>query len=250
MKFTFGSLFSGIGGLDLGLERAGMTCKYQSEIDDYASAILANHWPAVRNLGDVRNLGAHNLPTVDLICGGFPCQGLSVAGKRRGFGDSRSGLWEEMLRIVREVRPRYVLVENSGGSRSRVLERILWDLAASGYDASWDVLPASAFGAFHTRERLFLVAWDASNPYSKAVRFESKRNQWEGWSVGTPVSGDAEPLDNGPIDGWEARPPLARVDDGIAHALDRYRCTGNAVAPPVAEHVGRQIVRDACGGWL
>lgn len=135
MPLTFISLFAGIGGIDLGLERAGMRCVAQVEIDDYATRVLAKHWPTVRRLRDVRSAGAHNLPRADVIAGGFPCQDISNAGRRAGIGGERSGLWAEYARIVRELRPRYVLVENVAALLSRGVDRVLGDLAALGYDA-------------------------------------------------------------------------------------------------------------------
>jgi len=102
---TFGSLFSGIGGFDLGFERAGMSCKWQVEIDDAAAGVLDRHWSGVAKYKDVRNVGRDNLETVDVICGGFPCQDLSIAGKRAGLDGERSGLWFEFRRIVEELKP-------------------------------------------------------------------------------------------------------------------------------------------------
>lgn len=155
----FGSLFAGIGGLDLGLERAGMRCAWQVEIDDYATRVLCKHWPDVPRFRDVRSVGLHNLPAVDLICGGFPCQPHSTSGRRRAGADERD-LWPEYARIIRELRPRYVLAENVPGLLSsddgRFFGAILRDLAQLGYDAEWSMLPACALGAPHTRERVFI----------------------------------------------------------------------------------------------
>lgn len=167
--FTFGSLFSGIGGLDLGLERAGMQCAWQVEIDNYATKVLETHWPHVARFRDIRDCGATNLTPIDLICGGFPCQDISLAGGRAGITGARSGLWRDMYRIICELRPRYVLVENvsallapikrSGYREPAPIARVLGDLAACGYDAEWQVLSAQAFGAPHVRERVFIVAY-------------------------------------------------------------------------------------------
>src|SRR4051812_30085856 len=159
MPMTFGSLFAGIGGIDLGLERAGMKCVFQVECDPYARAVLRKHWPSAALYDDVRSVGAANLAPVDLVCGGFPCQDISNAGKRVGIEGERSGLWSEYARIVRELRPRYVLVENVAALLARGLQRVVGDLAACGYDAEWDCFPAAAFGAPHERDRLFLVAY-------------------------------------------------------------------------------------------
>ena len=131
MTLTFGSLFAGIGGMDLGLERAGMQCKWQVEINPYAQKVLAKHWPHVDRFEDVRAVGARELAPVDLIAGGFPCQDISHAGLRAGIDGERSGLWSEFARLVRELRPRYVLVENVAALLVRGVERVLGDLAAS-----------------------------------------------------------------------------------------------------------------------
>jgi DNA (cytosine-5)-methyltransferase 1 len=160
MTLTIGSLFSGIGGLELGLERAGLgPVLWQVECDDYATRVLERHWPDATRHRDVREVGRHNLAPVDVICGGFPCQDISNAGKRAGLAGERSGLWSEFARIVRELRPRYVLVENVAALLGRGLGDVLGDLAACGYDAEWDCIPAAAVGAPHRRDRLFVVAY-------------------------------------------------------------------------------------------
>jgi len=162
---TFGSLFAGIGGIDLGLERAGMRCAWQVELDDYATRVLAKHWPNVPKFRDVRECGAHNLPAVDLICGGFPCQPHSTAGKRKGAADDRN-LWPEFARVIRELRPRWVMAENVPGLLStdagRFFGAVLGELATFGYDAEWECIPAAAIGAPHIRDRVYLVAYAAN----------------------------------------------------------------------------------------
>ncbi|MGN6759453.1 MAG: DNA cytosine methyltransferase [Thermomicrobiales bacterium] len=161
MALTFGSLFAGIGGLDLGLERAGMRCLWQVEIDEYCRRVLAKHWPDVPKFGDIQELRGDELQRVDLICGGFPCQDISNAGKRAGIGGERSGLWSEYIRLVRVLRPRFVLVENVAALLGRGMDTVLGDLAASGYDAEWDCVSARAVGAPHIRERIFVLAYTA-----------------------------------------------------------------------------------------
>lgn len=156
---TFGSLFSGIGGFDLGFERAGLRCAWQVEIDPFCQRVLAKHWPEVPRHGDIKTFPPEGDWSVDIICGGFPCQDISNAGKREGIDGERSGLWSDMLRVIRVVRPRYVVVENVAALASRGLDRVLGDLAASGFDAEWEVLPAAAFGAPHIRERVFILAY-------------------------------------------------------------------------------------------
>jgi DNA (cytosine-5)-methyltransferase 1 len=156
---TVGSLFSGIGGIDLGLERAGMRTRWFSEIDPYASRVLKKHWPDVPNYGDITQIDFRAVEPVDVLAGGFPCQDVSNAGKREGIDGERSGLWSEYARAIGELRPRYVFVENVAALLVRGLDRVLGDLAALGYDAEWDCIPAAAVGAPHLRDRLYLVAY-------------------------------------------------------------------------------------------
>ena len=158
---TFGSLFSGVGGLDLGFERAGMQCRWQVEIDPYAQKVLAKHWPDVGRWDDVRTFPPAPAEDwrVDGLIGGFPCQDVSNAGRRAGIGGERSGLWREFARIIRILRPRFVVLENVSALLARGIGAVLGDLAACGLDAEWQVLPAAAFGAPHVRERLFVVAY-------------------------------------------------------------------------------------------
>lgn len=234
----FGSLFSGIGGMDLGLERAGMECRWQVEIDEYASKVLAKHWPAVRRFRDVREVGKQNLEPVDLICGGFPCQDISNAGKRVGIDGERSGLWSEMVRVIRDLRPRFVLVENVAALLDRGMGRVLGDLAACGYDADWDVLPAFAFGAEHRRDRLFIIAYSNesrlqirsnANPNSKNASVFGERL---GFTIGTEMAG----LERRGAARWRGN------IHGIPRRVDRIKCLGNAVVPQVAEWIGRRII--------
>jgi len=166
--FTFGSLFSGIGGLDLGLERAGMHCQWQVEKDAFCQKVLQKHWPDVTRYGDIRGLS--DLAKVDLIAGGFPCQPHSLAGERKASDDERD-LWPEFARLIRELRPRWVVGENVLGLLSSengsFFGSILRDLAEAGYDACWFVLSAAQVGAPHLRERVFLVAHSTSRGLEK-----------------------------------------------------------------------------------
>ena len=223
-RLTFGSLFSGIGGFDLGLERAGMECMWQVEIDPYARDILAQHWPDVLRYADVRDFPPNNNPedyVCDLICGGFPCQDNSKA-RYGGLGldGPKSGLWAEFARVLRLLRPRYAIVENVPTLRRRGLDRVLGDLADLGYDAEWSCCPATAVGAPHVRNRLFIVA----HP-----RCEGLEGHW--------LSG---PAWHGP--GWLPEPNVGRVADGVPDKVDRIRTLGNAIVPTVAELIGRWII--------
>jgi DNA (cytosine-5)-methyltransferase 1 len=153
-----GSLFSGIGGIDLGFERAGHDIAWQVEIDPWCREILSKHWPQVPKFEDVTQVGADNLSPVDVLAGGFPCQDVSNAGKRAGIEGARSGLWSEFDRIICDLRPRYVFVENVPGLLVRGMDRVLGDLAAAGYDAEWEVLSAADVGAPHLRKRVWIIA--------------------------------------------------------------------------------------------
>ena len=155
---TFGSLFAGIGGFDLGLERAGMTCKWQVEIDDFCNKVLAKHWPDVKRHRDVREVGKHNLEPVDLICGGFPCQPFSCAGKRKGKEDERF-LWPEMFRIISELKPRWIIGENVAGFVNMGLDDCISDLEREGYEVQPFIIPACAVNAPHRRDRVWIVAY-------------------------------------------------------------------------------------------
>ena len=232
MMFSFGSLFAGIGGLDLGLERAGMRCRWQVEIDEYCLRVLAKHWPDVRRYGDVRDCGAHNLEAVDLIAGGFPCQPHSVAGKRRGKEDDRD-LWPEYLRLVAELRPRWVVGENVPGIVTTMLGEVLSDLEGEGYIAVALAVPAVAFGAPHQRERVFVVA------YSGGARLAVGKAEGQGGGVcAVERSG-----------WWDIEPGVGRVADGVPGRVDRVRALGNAVVPEVAEWIGRRILVGEGDGW-
>jgi DNA (cytosine-5)-methyltransferase 1 len=160
---TFGSLFAGIGGFDLGLERAGMECRWQVEIDAYAQGVLAKHWPDVERWGDVRTfpVGDPSDWHVDLICAGVPCQPVSHAGKQKGAADER-WMWGEALRVVADLCPRFFVAENPIGllnhDGGRTFYGILRAFASVGYVCEWHVISASAVGAPHRRERVWLVA--------------------------------------------------------------------------------------------
>jgi len=160
---TFGSLFAGIGGFDLGLERAGMECRWQVEIDDYASRVLAKHWPHVARWGDVRTFppGSPDEWAVDLICAGVPCQPVSVAGKKKGKDDER-WMWGECLRVVADIEPSVFVAENPSALLSddggRTFAGIVAAIQAAGYGVQWFTIAAGDLGAPHRRERVFLVA--------------------------------------------------------------------------------------------
>ncbi len=231
---TVGSLFAGIGGLELGLERAGMQVRWQVEIDGYCRKVLEKHWPDVKRYEDVREVGSHNLEPVDLICGGFPCQDISSAGKRAGIEGERSGLWSEFYRIICELRPRYVLVENVAALLDDGIGRILGDLAESGFDAEWQMLRASDFTLPHRRQRVFVVA------YANEVHGKPRLGTQPGWPEEIFRGDLCQCL---PVR-VQAADCFIGVDDGVSASVYRERvgALGNAVVPQVAEWIGRLIV--------
>lgn len=181
-EFTFGSLFAGIGGFDLGFERIGMCCAWQTEIDDRCNEVLAYHWPETQRLKDVKDVGRHNLETVDLVCGGFPCQDVSVAGRREGLDGERSGLWFEFIRIVEELGPKWVVVENVPGLLSsndkRDFAAVLSGLGQRGYWWAYRVLDAQFFGVPQRRRRVFVVGCLAKGR-AQEVLFERESSPWD-----------------------------------------------------------------------
>jgi DNA (cytosine-5)-methyltransferase 1 len=277
-QLTHGSLFAGIGGFDLGFERAGMKTIWQVEIDEYCRRVLARHFPDAERFNDVRECGAHNLKPVDVICGGFPCQDISYAGRGEGLAGARSGLWFEYLRIVCELRPRFVVVENVSALLDRGIGRVLGDLAESRYDAEWQCLPANAFGAPHIRDRVFILAERTFNPDSHGKRYQipkefpSRRGcrfqplnqfgamgstvadtaglgqQGQGMSINSgnqEANGEGKTSDALDVcfrSQWAVEPNVGRVADGIPARMDRLRSLGNAIVPQIAEWIGRRIV--------
>lgn len=179
---TFGSLFSGIGGFDRGLEQAGMEVRWQCEIDRDCQSVLRRHWPGVQLSGDIRDLGAHNLEPVDVLCGGSPCQNVSVAGRREGLAGDRSGLWYEFRRVIEELAPSWVLVENVPGLLScqggRDFGTVLTGLVQLGYRCAWRVLDAQYFGVPQRRQRVFLVG-HLGDGRAAEVLFEREGVRWD-----------------------------------------------------------------------
>ncbi len=243
--FTFGSLFSGIGGIDLGLERAGMQCAWQVEIDTHATNVLEKQWPYVTRFRDVRHVGKHNLTPVDLICGGFPCQDISQANvfNPQGLDGERSGLWSEFFRVICELQPRYVVVENVSALLYRGLGRVLGDLARIGYDAEWHMLQASDFGLPHERKRLFIIAYTDKN---RRLCIRQKDNVQSGSGLHTiRQASDKMVLLRSMVAQLEQRygtSSVCRADDGIPFCLDRLERIGNAVVPQIAEYIGTCIL--------
>lgn len=232
---TFGSLFSGIGGMDLGLERAGMECRWQVEIDPFCNRVLAKHWPDVKRYGDVRAVEWSGVEPVDVIAGGFPCQDITSSGKRAGIRGERSGLFFEVVRVVRLVRPRFLILENVSDLLSRGMGDVLGELAALGMDAWWDCFPAALLGIPQRRFRTFIVAYPASLGLAPGGEWISSRER-------SVLGSHHDGLDEAEHQ-FEACARLAgRADDGVPRWMDRVRVLGNAVVPQVAEWIGRRIL--------
>jgi DNA-cytosine methyltransferase len=157
-------IFSGIGGFSIGLEAASMQTVAFCEITPFCQKILTRHWPSVPIFTDITIIHKEDLkalPRIDVIAGGFPCQDISVAGKQKGITAKRSGLWKEFARLINEIRPKYAIIENVANLRGKGLIRVLQDLWEIGYDAEWHCIPASAFGAPHRRDRIWIISYPA-----------------------------------------------------------------------------------------
>jgi DNA (cytosine-5)-methyltransferase 1 len=231
----FGSLFSGIGGIDLGLERAGMQCIWQVEWDLFCQKVLAKHWPDVPRYGDIHDTGRHNLETPDLISGGFPCQPISLAGKREAQTDER-WLWPEFARVVDELRPRYVLVENVPGLYTAGGSEVLADLATLGYDAEWHSIPATAVGAPHIRYRFFLVAY-TSSPGRQQISGSTYENE------GQHAGGSPEETDQLTGNGQRNRPGIMANTPGVFGKEFSWDEPGRFLSynePPEIQHYQRR----------
>ena len=271
-----GSLFAGIGGFELGLERAIPESEtiWQVEQNPFCQKVLAKHWPDAKIYNDVRNITKDNVEPIDILCGGFPCQDISLAGKGRGLHGEKSGLWWEMLRIISELRPRIVVMENVAAVLIRGGCEVVGSLAEIGYCTEWTVISARDFGAPHLRRRWFAVAYsDITHCQRDRIYFglckkysdsdlsfssdsDSRRSsEWSSHSSGMEKIRQSSDKYRRPCskkDGIDTRnywtknapvSPLCGVDDGIPDRLDRLRALGNAIVPQCSEWVGQQIVK-------
>lgn len=239
-KPTFGSLFAGIGGFDLGFERAGFKCEWQVEIDDYATKILEKHWPKVHRERDIRQCGSSNLERVDCIIGGFPCQDISCAGRGAGLAGERSGLFFEAVRLVRELQPRAVVLENVAALLTRGLDRVLGTLAEIGYDAQWHCIPAAAVGAPHIRDRVFVIAYSVRDSYGINDRAKQARHPKD-----TNAGGVSRGSDEGESpDVADANGERARHESGTARGQER-EC-----AATLQPAIVRQDDRSLMSEWI
>ncbi len=258
-------LFSGIGGFSLGLERAGMETVAFCEIEPYCRKVLAKHWPDVPIHEDIKELdGERFRGTIDLVCGGFPCQPFSQAGKRRGSDDDRA-LWPEMLRVIREVQPTWVIGENVIGLETMGLEDCVSDLEGHGFAVQVFDISACGVGAIHRRHRLWIVAHTTlPGPQGRdsGVMQERPGERSAGevrphadahpdcwgckgeWITGVYDGTCRHNADGRYFEaiGWPTEPPVCGADDGISRRVDRLRALGNAVVPQIPEIIGRAIL--------
>lgn len=246
------SLFSGIGGMDLGLDRAGFRTIGQVELDPYCRSVLARHWPEVPRHDDVRTVPAwwrsEPREPVSLVSGGFPCQPFSHAGNQLGMADERWG-WPWMRDVIAAVRPQFVIAENVPGllSDTEAFATILADLSALGFSVEWSILSACQMGAPHMRKRLFTVAHAGS-----FGRIRGTGSEGTGGQAPERSETGSDPGDKGrsliparPASHWGTEPELDRMANGIPNWSHRSKAIGNAVVPQVAEFVGRMILERA-----
>lgn len=213
------------------------------ESDRYCREVLRKHWPATICYDDVSTLTAERLfqdtrELPDVICGGFPCQDVSLTGYRAGLAGERSGLWKEFARLIREIRPLYALVENTPGLLSLGMDQVLGDLAEIGYDAEWHCLPAALAGARQLRERVFIVATtremvNATFLPARYVKHASQIGRWETLHrIRSIFDGTS----------WASEPNVDRVAYGVPDGAHRNSRLGNAVVPAITEMIGRAIM--------
>jgi DNA (cytosine-5)-methyltransferase 1 len=237
---------------------------------------LAKNFPNTERYEDIRTVGKHNLEPVDIISGGFPCQDISIAGKKAGIAGEKSGLWTEMFRVCRELRPRFIIIENVRNLVRLGLKRVLYDLASIRYDAEWTIISAKDIGAWHKRERIWIIAYPnkLNGNYSGfrageilGKRLEKTEIQRGSQKDFVPNAGDERDVERKrelskvkqaggnenhygigtKIDAlrewWKSEPGVDRVANGIPNRMDRLRGLGNAIVPQIAEFIGRLILR-------
>jgi DNA (cytosine-5)-methyltransferase 1 len=253
---TVGSLFSGIGGIELGLERTrGFKTIWFSDIEPYTEEIRKRHWPEAKELGDITKIKWQAVTAPEVLTGGFPCQDISSAGKQAGIKGKKSGLWKEYLKAISILRPKYIIAENVAALLNRGIETILSDLAKIGYDAEWHCIPASKLGSPHRRDRIFIIAYPntlyqetgekvlreyhnikvANTPSISTIQRITKQKP-----IITRISKEITEFSS-KIKNWQVEPGLGRVAHGVPNCMDRLKSLGNAVVPQVAQFIGEQI---------
>ena len=267
-------LFSGIGGFSLGLERAGMKTVAFCEVDKKCQQVLKKHWPGVPIFDDVTTLKGEDIEeTVDVICGGFPCQDISLAGKGAGLEGERSGLWTEFHRLIKEIKPKYAIIENVSALRSRGLDQVLREISEIGYDAEWHCITAASIGAPHRRDRVWIVAYPrdskrrdsitgslgrdgerkleerirtsettettGSRQTSESMAYANSKRLERQREISSRISEELK--DPSYTRWWKIEPSVGRVAHGVSGRVDRLKQLGNAVVPQIPELIGRAI---------
>jgi DNA (cytosine-5)-methyltransferase 1 len=235
-----GSLFSGIGGFEIGFKEQGYSIEYFVESDAYCREVLRKNFPGIPIYGNIATIDFRKLPKVDVLTGGFPCQDISIAGKHIGIEGGRSSLWKEYARAINECKPKYAIIENSPLLASRGLETVLQNISEMGYDAEWSCLQASWFGNFQKRERMFIIAymqmlgfihaWDDSCKGKGVKRF------FEAIPIEGRTIGDKERLQE-----QICSTKFIRNRNGIPCRVDRIKCCGNAVVPDVSRWIAKRL---------
>ena len=263
-------LFSGIGGFSYAAENivGGFETKQFVEIDGFCQKVLRKHWPNVPIHSDVCTFTAP-VGSFDVICGGFPCQDLSTAGKQAGLQGHRSGLFFEIMRLAREIQPRFIVIENVANLRSHsdgeTFQEVLWEIASAGFNAEWACIPAADVGACHKRDRIWIVAHSKSFGWRKREGPSSCEGGCKKQGISNSFEGqDAAHTDDAGLERWESiqcqqssskwptwqgdsrfmlsndwrsfvsKPVIRRGDDGFSGRVDRLKALGNAVVPHVA----------------
>ena len=226
-------LFSGIGGFAIAARWAGFRTVGFCEWEPYCQKLLKQHWPGVPVHGDIRDLDGTKYRGVSIISGGFPCQPFSQAGKQRGKEDDRY-LWPEMLRVIREVGPRWVLGENVAGIVNMALDQVLVDLEAQGYTTGTVIVPACAVDAPHRRDRVWIVAHTDGTGFKEQWRTKSNESEHITFKCGSEKTGR-----------WKSESGIRRVANGVPNRIHRIRGLGNAIVPQVASEIIRAMVRSS-----
>ena len=250
-----GSLFSGIGGFELGFESTGrFQTAWQVECDPYANKVLAKHWPNVRRHDDVRTWPEKDTEPVDVLMGGFPCQDISTAGSKKGLEGERSGLFFEIIRIAGILRPRFICLENVAAlATSRGgLNRVIGHLTDAGYDCEWEIISAKSVGAWHQRRRMFIIATrNVADTSSQRCQETVVRLPEQGCEAGSEVllpkdkrTRQTPPWQrvSDPASYWQSEPRICRVVDGLPNRVDRVTVIGNAICPQVSRIVAERVI--------
>jgi DNA (cytosine-5)-methyltransferase 1 len=250
-------LFSGIGGFSLGLERTGgfETIAF-CEIDENCREVLYKHWPEITAFHDIRYVkNVEEMYDIDVICGGYPCSGHSVAGKKEGLKNEASNLWYEYLRLIGEIKPRYVIIENSHNLRSTGLAGVIQDLCEKGLNCEWQIFSGYGIGSPHQRERIYIVAWRNDIPYPDPFRSwptyskkEETKSEW--WAKRrferNPLYGQIPTLESKTV----------RTDDGSSNRLhisgieERIKQLGNSLVVDIVYEIGKGILASEAQQWL